>query len=131
MVSNNSKWPNSARNAKMAAVVNPPFFYLDIFYWPTKKKKMSTCRVNYKGKIDLAAIFYERYQTWGNPKRFYPIISKTKEIAPIIKLLVWCITRCQKYSSLQTFQLQYPKTLVIHLDFDWSFYTIVLEMSKK
>ncbi len=39
-----------------------------------------------------AAVFYDRYQNFGylltQPKRFYPIISKTKRLAPKIKLLV-------------------------------------------
>ena len=44
-----------------------------------------------------AAVFYERYQNLGQlltqSKRFYPIISKTKGVAPKIKLLVYHVTR--------------------------------------
>ncbi len=41
--------------------------------------------------------FYERYQNFGQlltqSKRFYPIISKTKGVAPKIKLLIYHVTR--------------------------------------
>ena len=44
-----------------------------------------------------AAFFYERYQNLGQllsqSKRFYPIISKTKGVAPKIKFLVNHVTR--------------------------------------
>ncbi len=62
-----------------------------IFFWWRRKTAVNG------GGGGVAAVFYERYQNLGQlltqSKRFYPIISKTKGVAPKIKLLVYHVTR--------------------------------------
>ncbi len=76
LVSYDSKSPNSARNAKK-----------NFFLVATEIGGERRSRRRFFLKIPKLWVIID------STKRFYPIISKTKRLAPKIKLLIYCVTR--------------------------------------